>query len=82
MEIHLGHFDYINERLEVLSKRCVDSLLQRGFHQDQIHTEPFLHMRYDRTDCALLCEPGSNTNLGVHRGDFHQSFTEKYSIRL
>jgi len=64
----------------VLSKRCVDSLLQRGFHKDQIHTEPFLHMRYDGTDCALLCEPGSNTNFGIRQGDFHQSFTEKYSI--
>jgi len=81
-EYKTSHFDYINERLEVLSKRCVDSLLQRGFHQDQIHTEPFLHMRYDRTDCALLCEPGSNTNLGVHRGDFHQSFTEKYKTEF
>ena len=73
----IENFRYINQRLDVLSRRCIDSLVQQGFSRDQVHAEPFLHMRYDGTDCALLCEPGSNRDSSVIYGDFEQSFTEK-----
>lgn len=35
-----GNFDYINGRIELLSKRCIDALISRGFERTQIHTEP------------------------------------------
>lgn len=75
----LGNFEYINDRLDHLSKRCVDSLISRGFDPAQIHTEPFLHMRYDRTDCTLLCSSptDSSEQSGIRYGAFDQSFVEK-----
>lgn len=76
----LDNFEYIDQRIDVLSKRCRESLISRGFQPDQIHTEPYLHMRYDRTDCALLCgpaDPGSSSRHMSSHGDFLESFVEK-----
>ena len=72
------NFAYIDERLTRLSQNCAEQLKQRGFTDEQIHTEPYLHMRYDRTDCALLCGPKEGTESPLHAGDFLGSFAEKY----
>lgn len=80
-----GSFGYIDQRIDFLSHRCRDSLVERGFHPDQIHTEAYLHMRYDRTDCALLCGAlsSSTPNQAISSyGDFQRSFIEKYPILL
>lgn len=43
--------------------------------------EPYLHMRYDGTDCALMCSPThaeSGDSVRPKRGDFLRSFIERY----
>ena len=50
------------------------------YFRDQIETQAFLHMRYDRTDCALMCStenhpPGQDTS---RYGDFRASFQDRY----
>jgi 5-oxoprolinase (ATP-hydrolysing) len=73
----LDNFEYIDQRIARLAGRCRDSLLERGFRLDQIHTEPYLHMRYDRTDCALLCEP-ANCDSGSHQTSLYRDFMKSF----
>ncbi|KJH52803.1 hydantoinase/oxoprolinase [Dictyocaulus viviparus] len=40
------------ERFKVLSKRAEEHLIEQGF--DSIHCEHFLHMRFAKTDCAIM----------------------------
>lgn len=51
----------------------------QGFEKSQISFQPFLHLRYDGTDCALMCSPHSNTeNVVGNYGDFITTFLERY----
>ena len=78
------NFVYIDQRLAFLSRSCVNHLKKRGFTEEQISTEPYLHLRYDRTDCSLACGPKSNpsnealSSSGLAAGDFLTTFTDKY----
>ena len=58
IQYRVDNFCQIDERLEALSGSCVEELRRQGFADDQIHTEAFLHLRYEGTDCALMCSPG------------------------
>lgn len=42
--------------------------------------EPYLHMRYDGTDCALMCAPTrpQEGEAPTKHGDFLRSFVERY----
>lgn len=43
--------------------------------------ELYLHMRYDGTDCALMCPPThteSGDSVRPKHGDFLRSFIERY----
>ncbi|KAI3625987.1 hypothetical protein CBS9595_001348 [Malassezia furfur] len=44
----------IQSRVEELEKKVVQELERQGFAKDRIHTEVFLHMRYDGTDTSLM----------------------------
>jgi 5-oxoprolinase (ATP-hydrolysing) len=60
----------------MLSLKCINELKKQGFSDNQLHTEPFLHLRYDGTDCALMCS-ANNDNLTDSRyvhGDFLSGF--------
>ncbi|XP_075067731.1 5-oxoprolinase isoform X2 [Mixophyes fleayi] len=73
-------FPLLEERIVALQRQCVERLQQQGFHRSQIDTEPFLHLRYERTDCALMCSargyPGNPDSCRA--GDFKKAFTERY----
>eukprot|EP00112_Aurelia_sp_Birch-Aquarium-sp1_P015543 Seg3453.3 transcript_id=Seg3453.3/GoldUCD/mRNA.D3Y31 product=5-oxoprolinase protein_id=Seg3453.3/GoldUCD/D3Y31 len=72
-------FERIASRIDVLVKQCVEELTGQGFTRDQISCEPFLHMRYDRTDCALMCSaPNTKKPGGCKHGDFKAAFLERY----
>lgn len=76
----------LKKRLDGLSEACVNKLLSQGFRREQIVLEPYLHLRYDGTDCALMCSPKINsaTNSSDEKtlkayGDFNTTFLERYN---
>ncbi|XP_033115374.1 5-oxoprolinase-like [Anneissia japonica] len=73
-----GSFDQIGTKLDKLTQDCIRALQEQGFERDQIHTEPFLHMRYQKTDCALMCSPIPSSDKSPKYGDFQKAFTDRY----
>ncbi|XP_066031041.1 LOW QUALITY PROTEIN: 5-oxoprolinase [Chamaea fasciata] len=73
-------FPRLDARLRELERRCRDALREQGFAPEQIHTEPFLHLRYDGTDCALMVSPrGHPAHPGTcDTGDFLGAFIDRY----
>lgn len=69
------HFSHFSERFKTLGEQCKVELRKQGFSDDSIVLEPYLHMRYDGTDCALMCTPNSNT---LKYEDFLETFLERY----
>ncbi|XP_048338634.1 5-oxoprolinase [Sphaerodactylus townsendi] len=73
-------FARLDERVAALEEECVQALVAQGFRRAQISTEAFLHMRYERTDCALMCSAKGHpaTPASCHSGDFRASFATRY----
>ncbi|XP_076146266.1 5-oxoprolinase [Alosa pseudoharengus] len=73
-------FTELDRRVDALSQRCQDTLRTRGFSSAQIKTEVFLHLRYEKTDCALMVTatgyPGNSQSCRA--GDFRSAFTKRY----
>ncbi|KAK2724731.1 hypothetical protein QYM36_001279, partial [Artemia franciscana] len=69
-------FDHIDQRLETLKKKCRQVLQNQGFSPNQMTMEVYLNLRYEGTDCALMCEPYPGS--GTRHGDFYRSFVERY----
>ena len=61
----------IHKVIDELKDKCRVALSSQGFSESQIGLEPFLHMRYEGTDCALMCS-------GSGGGDFMATFLERY----
>lgn len=85
LEYSAVNVDMIRTRLNALSQQCRTNLLNQGFDDDHIVIEPFLHLRYESTDTALMCTPTQNANdaadLSVDvpdYGDFYVSFLKRY----
>lgn len=78
--LFVENFAYLNERITVLSSKCLGELKKQGFSDNQLQTESFLHLRYDGTDCALMCSASSNSSIssGMVYGDFLSGFLAKY----
>ncbi|KAJ1195078.1 hypothetical protein NDU88_004361 [Pleurodeles waltl] len=70
----------LDERIAALGRECVAELETQGFQRSQIDTEAFLHLRYERTDCALMCSsrgyPASQDSC--QSGDFKAAFSARY----
>uniref|UniRef100_A0A3Q2XXN9 5-oxoprolinase, ATP-hydrolysing n=1 Tax=Hippocampus comes TaxID=109280 RepID=A0A3Q2XXN9_HIPCM len=76
-------FSELDRRVELLSKRCHDTLCARGFNRyvsGQITTEVFLHLRYEGTDCALMVTATDypSSEQTCQAGDFRGAFTQRY----
>uniref|UniRef100_A0A4W5QNX2 5-oxoprolinase, ATP-hydrolysing n=1 Tax=Hucho hucho TaxID=62062 RepID=A0A4W5QNX2_9TELE len=73
-------FSELDHRVEQLTQRCTETLRDRGFSSAQITTEVFLHLRYEKTDCALMVTaigyPGNSQSC--KSGDFRSAFTKRY----
>ncbi|XP_072855570.2 5-oxoprolinase [Pogona vitticeps] len=70
----------LDERIAALEQTCVAALEAQGFARSQISTESFLHLRYERTDCALMCSAKGYpaTPETCCSGDFGAAFTARY----
>ncbi|KXJ17835.1 5-oxoprolinase [Exaiptasia diaphana] len=72
-------FQYLDERIDMLKERCREELIREGLSKDCISTEVFLNLRYDRTDCALMCNAIEDKSKNSCRhGNFEKSFLERY----
>ncbi|NWU68681.1 OPLA oxoprolinase, partial [Pterocles burchelli] len=73
-------FPRLDAQLAALERECRDALWTQGFAGEQIRTEAFLHLRYEGTDCALMCSAKGHppTPQSCHTGDFLAAFTERY----
>nr|CAD7596902.1 unnamed protein product [Timema genevievae] len=78
-------FSYLDKRLDALSKQCVEELQLQGFTPSQIGTEAYLHLRYEGTDCALMCtatsDKGGSSESTTH-GDFRGTFVKRYQTEF
>lgn len=75
------NFTKIQAQLDTLVKQCRVKLLDQGFDDDHIEIEPFLHLRYEGTDLALMCKPtiSANSTASVSGyGDFYETFLARY----
>ncbi|KXJ77397.1 5-oxoprolinase [Aedes albopictus] len=72
----------IRDKLNELSLACKEHLMSQGFQEDNIVLEPYLHLRYEGTDCALMCAPdkviNNQDNYIYTYGDFEKTFFERY----
>lgn len=81
VEFSESNAQLLKERLDALSKQCQRKLEEQGFRR--IELQPFLHLRYDGTDGALMCAPGTpqqptESPLIAAYGDFNSTFLERY----
>lgn len=89
LEYSLANVEMIRIRLNNLALQCRTNLLSQGFDDDHIVIEPFLHLRYDATDSALMCTPSTDASsaadLSVNipdYGDFYASFLKRYQTEF
>lgn len=89
LDYSTSNVELIQNRLNTLSEQCRTNLLQQGFDNDHIVIEPFLHLRYDATDTALMCTPSQDAqnvaDLSVtipDYGDFYGSFLNRYKTEF
>ncbi|KAF5895808.1 5-oxoprolinase, partial [Clarias magur] len=80
LQYNTQSYSELDSHIQRLSQRCQDTLCTRGFSRSQISTEPFLHMRYEGTDCALMISGNEAPPRGqsCSSGDFRTAFTARY----
>ncbi|OQR76402.1 5-oxoprolinase-like [Tropilaelaps mercedesae] len=74
-------FAEIEAKVEQLLEECDKPLLEDGFRRERITHEVYLNMRYDKTDCALMCKPlqvETPIEKITRYGDFGASFQRRY----
>ncbi|CAH2286095.1 5-oxoprolinase [Pelobates cultripes] len=80
MVYNANSYRYLEEHIAALEKQCIEELQKQGFHRSQIDSEPFLHLRYEGTDCSLMCSskgyPATADSCRV--GDFRKAFCYRY----
>ncbi|KAM3956815.1 LOW QUALITY PROTEIN: 5-oxoprolinase [Aphomia sociella] len=72
-------FQKLDTQLDILAAVARDKLRAQGFTDSQILTEPYLHLRYAGTDCALMVAPiPGDTRTACRHGDFYTAFINRY----
>lgn len=71
------NFSHFIERLGALGEQSKQNLRKQGFSDDRIVLEKYLHMRYDGTDCALMCS-AKYTKDSLQYNDFLDTFLNRY----
>lgn len=64
--------------LDKLSNICIEQLKLQGFSRENIVLEPYLHLRYNGTDCALMISPENQGEDVPSYGNFMSSFLKRY----
>ncbi|CAH0596910.1 unnamed protein product [Chrysodeixis includens] len=72
-------FAELDRQLDVLAAVARDKLRKQGIPDSQIVTEPYLHLRYAGTDCALMVSPVlQDSPTACKHGDFYTAFVNRY----
>ena len=75
-------YSFLDDRIHSLTSQCVSKLVDQGFSTDSITTTAFLNLRYDKTDCALMCT-AHHEDGGVaecNHGNFRAALTKRYTV--
>ena len=78
-------FDVIDERIRQLIEKCVTELKKLGFKGDDIRTEIFLNMRYEKTDFPLMTRTESlskDSPIFCSEHNFKESFLQNYRTQF
>ncbi|RXG71494.1 5-oxoprolinase [Armadillidium vulgare] len=67
---------YLASRLQNLASKSREALLKQGFSNENIICEPFLNLRYEGTDFALMCTLNNEVNFSVNA--FKNEFSQRY----
>ena len=77
-----GSFKHLEYRFDILEAKVIKKLQDQGFVKYRINIEYFLHLRYDGTDCGLMCTPMTQSNnrnySKLKQGDFATTFIQRY----
>lgn len=78
-------FIEIESKVEQLLQECDKPLLDDGFCKDRIRHEVYLNMRYEKTDCALMCQATTVNKPDkqfTKYGDFLTCFHNRYEAEF
>ncbi|KAL5249625.1 hypothetical protein ACHWQZ_G018478 [Mnemiopsis leidyi] len=75
LKFGVENWSKVDGMVESLKKECREKLGEQGFDKPLLN--PFLHLRYEGTDCALMC-PASHSTATCQTGSYIQSFEERY----
>lgn len=76
------NFSHFDQRLTALKDQCREQLKKQGFDDKHIILDVYLHLRYDGTDCALMCTPAESSESSPQHGDFLKTFVERYKAEF
>jgi 5-oxoprolinase (ATP-hydrolysing) len=71
--INKDNWSNIIDRLNYLSKCGIEELVKQGYNHQSIVVEKYLNLRYEGTDCALMCTSNEDT-----AESFTNFFLKKY----
>src|SRR5690349_13917542 len=71
--IDKNNWSNISDRLKHLSKYGTEELVKQGCDHQSIVVEKYLNLRYEGTDCALMCTSNEDT-----LESFVKNFLKKY----
>lgn len=71
--INEHNWSVLTERLNSLSKRGTGELVKQGYDVQSVVVEKYLNLRYEGTDCALMCTSNEDT-----AESFTNVFVKKY----
>ncbi|PAA71548.1 hypothetical protein BOX15_Mlig031794g1 [Macrostomum lignano] len=80
LEYRQDNLASIEKRFQHLEGECLAKLTQQGFDKSCVRYERYLHLRYDGTDCAVMCRGSTEPNedylsVFVHRYRTEFGFT-------
>lgn len=79
-------FVLLDDRMNEMETKARKKLHAQGLADSQIQIEPFLNLRYEGTDCALMCSPECEditkmkAGNATKHGDFLASFLKRYAF--
>ena len=77
LEFNEKNLPQLTKVLDDLAGKCTQALEKQGFDKGQIRHERFLHMRYQGTDCALMCSSEAGKE-----SDFMSAFIKRYQTEF